>query len=653
MRLVCRPPGGARSRTPALLGGALLIGAALAWAGHGAEPDAARAQAEATVRYSAGWNIVAAPTGTTLSKASGPIYAFGPDSEGYQALGPGELVGGRAAWVYFPEDTTITLGRSAAEYSRVLAPADQYLLAGNPSSIDTIAISGPDVTAFAYDPKDGYKEVAELAPGHGAFLISRSGGAITLGKAPAGADAEEATRVQAALTDNPADRANFDRLSVVAADLVQNRQYGQVQSVIDDLRAAADDGFRKRGSAPAAPLDKTQLDAEVAVREALARAKAAAAAGDLSGADAAMDAARAAAQTALDDGLTLSHSSSEPSLAYADTTPAGLAQARALVRAGLPLAGAGRKLPDLFFDTLTAQVNGTPLPPLPQSACALSERYSVWGAPVAQANCPVARFYGTVTINGQSAANSTVTAVISGVTCGSGPITASGGYTVDIQPNPGCTTPGASVSFSIGGAPTNQTGTLPATATRVRLDLSITTQTSTVPQVTSTPGPASSGNQPVAFGACQDGRFTLIFLSEAQTSPGVLVDTFQYTASGLAAGSYAIWAAPLVAGSDNFAQSARQVVAGAVGANGAVSGTLSLTTARAASQQSATFAAVAQFTPTTAPTHTPTQTPMQTPQPIAQPTTIYGLELLTNGRCLDATASVPQRQTSPSNPTAP
>ena len=328
------------------------------------------AQTEATVRYRAGWNLIAAPSGNTLAKASGPAYALGPNSEGYQVVGPGELIGGRAVWVFFPEDTTVTLGRTAAEYSRTLAPANEYLLLGNPSVTDTLTLTGAD-TAFAYDPAEGYKAVGALAPGQGAFVLSEAGGTITLGKPGAGAQAAEVMRLQRALTDSPTDRANIDALGALAADLVKNRQYADVQAVLDDLRAAAEDGLRRAGSGPLPPLSSVQQGSVVAVREAVARAKAATAAGDLAQADAAIEAARRAAQAAEDDGvLRAEGGDTGRNAAYAGVgraqQAAGLAAFGALVRSAFFATGLGQPPADPFWNLATSVLaNTTPVGPIP------------------------------------------------------------------------------------------------------------------------------------------------------------------------------------------------------------------------------------------------------------------------------------------------
>src|SRR5579885_1069249 len=332
-----------RRLAPAILApGALLLCVTLLLGGQAAAPRVA-AQAGATVTYHAGWNLVSVPTGTELTGASGPAYALGPGDSGYVPLGRGELVGGRAAWVYFPQDTTIALGRSAAEYSRVIAPAGNYLLAGNPSASEVVAVSGADV-AMTYDPQIGYQQVSELQPGQGAFLVSQAGGDILLGQAPAGGMADQVRQLQQAITANPTDRANIDQLGSVAAELVQARQYGQVQAAMDDLRAAAEDGLRRAGSGLLPPLSQLQIGSEVHVREALARAQDAAAAGNLGQADAEIAAAQQAAQAAEADGVALARNGQN--MRYLVSEPAQAAQ---------NLAGFGALLRSSFFATSLGQ----------------------------------------------------------------------------------------------------------------------------------------------------------------------------------------------------------------------------------------------------------------------------------------------------------
>jgi hypothetical protein len=104
---------------------------------------------------------------------------------------------------------------------------------------------------------------------------------------------------------------------------------------------------------------------------------------------------------------------------------------------------------------------------------------------------PSARFFGTVTpAAGGALPGSVVTASIGGVLCGSGTVNGNQ-YTVDVQAIQGCTTPGASVSFTVGGMPASPGGTLPAIpGTAVSLNLTVSAPTPTpAPTVASTPPP--------------------------------------------------------------------------------------------------------------------------------------------------------------------
>jgi hypothetical protein len=103
---------------------------------------------------------------------------------------------------------------------------------------------------------------------------------------------------------------------------------------------------------------------------------------------------------------------------------------------------------------------------------------------------PSARFYGTVTGAGGALPGTVVTASIGGVLCGSGTVSGNQ-YTVDVQAIQGCTTPGASVSFTVGGQPATPSGTLPAIpGTAVQNNLTVAAATPTpAPTVATTPPP--------------------------------------------------------------------------------------------------------------------------------------------------------------------
>lgn len=324
-------------------------------------PHGGQAADTTTVQYSPGWNLVAVTTGTPLDAALGPAYVLG--ASGYEAVGTGDLVAGRAAWVYFPQGATVTLGRSAAEYSRTALAAGASELVGDPSPTAAEPVSGADV-ALSYDPQAGYLPTNELRPGRGAFVYSAAGGTVTIGKAPAGTTTDELDRVRAALVAAPADRATLERLAHDGDTLLRARQYDQAQTALDDMRSAQEQGLRLQGSGPLPPLTSLEQNSAATVREALARARAALADGDTVTADAAVDQARRAAQAALDDAMAVARgdssatsSGSSRSYAAADGALNPLAAAGVLLR-GASFAFALGILPGDDFWNLLLQVQG-------------------------------------------------------------------------------------------------------------------------------------------------------------------------------------------------------------------------------------------------------------------------------------------------------
>ncbi|HEY8837005.1 MAG TPA: hypothetical protein VIO16_04855, partial [Dehalococcoidia bacterium] len=100
-------------------------------------------------------------------------------------------------------------------------------------------------------------------------------------------------------------------------------------------------------------------------------------------------------------------------------------------------------------------------------------------------NVPSARFFGTVTGVGGAAISpgTPVVALIGAIACGTGAAT-NGNYSVDVQSIAGCTAPGATVNFTVGGAPATQTGTLPpiqGTAVQANLTVAAATPTPAPP----------------------------------------------------------------------------------------------------------------------------------------------------------------------------
>ena len=130
----------------------------------------------------------------------------------------------------------------------------------------------------------------------------------------------------------------------------------------------------------------------------------------------------------------------------------GATRLSALVGAALLVGGVALSAGSIVVQAQTGTATPAPTVAGPTPATNL-------GGPAA---VPSARFSGTVTLNGQPApTGATVVASIGGVACGFGTVT-NGSYIVDIQAIAGCTTPGATVSFTVNGVAASQTGTLPA-----------------------------------------------------------------------------------------------------------------------------------------------------------------------------------------------
>jgi hypothetical protein len=140
-----------------------------------------------------------------------------------------------------------------------------------------------------------------------------------------------------------------------------------------------------------------------------------------------------------------------------------------------------------------------PLPGVPAPAPPTAPTVSPAPA-LGQGSVPSARFYGTVA----SSTGGTITAAIGGTPCGTGTVSSSGSYTVDIESVPGCTTPGSSVVFTVGtqaATPTGSLPDLPGTAVQLNLTLAAPTPVATprpiVPTVTAPPPPPVTTPPPV------------------------------------------------------------------------------------------------------------------------------------------------------------
>lgn len=351
-----------RALFPLLLA-ALLVGAGWRGASRPSSAQAAAPPTGMTAHYTSGWNLVAAPTGTALSGVAGTLLGLGSVSDGYTEVARSGLVGGRAVWAYFPAATDVPLGATAATYTQMVLPPDHFALIGNPSTTVTLPIRGADI-ALSYDAASGYQPVTQLKVGQGAFVLSHSGGVVSVGAAPSEAITAQLRQLQGSLTDDAANVATFGMVPAFANELLTMRNYAVVQGAMDDLRSAFADGLLKESAATQPQLTPAQLSSTVAVRESLAQAQNAATAGDMTGADAALAQARMSAEASENDAATVARmqaSSTSPStgalLHYLDAgyTPQSLARYGNLCTATVP-ALALNLAPTMQFGALVVAV---------------------------------------------------------------------------------------------------------------------------------------------------------------------------------------------------------------------------------------------------------------------------------------------------------
>lgn len=128
------------------------------------------------VTYPAGWNLVAIPPNTQIPGPLGPVYTWQAGDTAYETVQNPQQ--GQGYWVYFNTATTATLSSGSPQTFSTRLPAGQYIMVGNPGSFPA-TVRGADVV-YAYDPASGYKQTTTLAPGQGAWVLSNSGGTVTI-----------------------------------------------------------------------------------------------------------------------------------------------------------------------------------------------------------------------------------------------------------------------------------------------------------------------------------------------------------------------------------------------------------------------------------------------------------------------------------------
>lgn len=330
----------------------------------------ARAVGQA-VHYNAGWHLVAAPSGSVLGAMPGTLYAYGPVSDGYQAVAPDDLIGGRGYWAYFGRDTDVTLDATTADYTRTILPAGHFAIVGNPSATQSLPIDGADV-ALAYDTAHGYTSVRELAPGQAAWVFSAAGSDITVGRASSQAGADQLRALQADLTRDASNLIPLGKLPGIADQFLRAHDYAMVQTAMDDVRAAFGDGLLVERAADQPALSAGQHDAELEVRRSVVQAQTAASAGDNAAADRAITAGQTAAQLSEDEAAAIARSSGvrQSLLGYAGLadepayTPQSLARYGDLCNGTIFALGLSLTPSDAFVGLVLATLHNQP-PPAP------------------------------------------------------------------------------------------------------------------------------------------------------------------------------------------------------------------------------------------------------------------------------------------------
>ena len=172
------------SRGRLLLFVRILLSTGIAFLPHALAPSPARAQEDQTITYPAGWNLVAGPSGTDFSAASGSLYTLQPGDSDYESIDVSEdPQTGYGYWAYFTSGATVDLAESTTDSYEVEALAESWLMAGNPGAT-AARVTGADAV-YLYDPASGFTLSSTLPPGRGALVYSAGGGVITVTPASA------------------------------------------------------------------------------------------------------------------------------------------------------------------------------------------------------------------------------------------------------------------------------------------------------------------------------------------------------------------------------------------------------------------------------------------------------------------------------------
>lgn len=134
-----------------------------------------------TVTFQGSWNLVGCPTGTVLTGATGNIFTFQAGNTAYQSFPvTTALTAPQGYWAFFTAPTTVTLATPPTATSQTVAlPVNQFIMVGNPFGVP-VSLSGAS-QVFVYNTTTGqYQTATTLQPCQGAWVISPSGGTLTI-----------------------------------------------------------------------------------------------------------------------------------------------------------------------------------------------------------------------------------------------------------------------------------------------------------------------------------------------------------------------------------------------------------------------------------------------------------------------------------------
>jgi hypothetical protein len=133
-----------------------------------------------SMTYLAGWNLVAAPTGTVITGATPPLYTW---QTGDTAYVPSQTTtSGYGHWAYFAAPSAVGMPVTAPSTITKSLQPNVYVMIGN-SGTTSATVTGADVV-YVYNPSTGYQATNVLLPGQGAWVLSSTGGNMTIASNP-------------------------------------------------------------------------------------------------------------------------------------------------------------------------------------------------------------------------------------------------------------------------------------------------------------------------------------------------------------------------------------------------------------------------------------------------------------------------------------